>query len=508
MPPTVPTLTPTVAPPRTPPQGTLRVAVTGALPHRDMHRVVSEWATLYGPGPSYGRLMKFSLGAEGAPSLAVQCDLCESWRIVDELTFEFDVDPAAAWQPGENLDPRPVTPQDVVFSMNRLRTPGFPHAVLLDSVAKVEPVSERTVRFSLRFPDPDLPLALASPYAVIMAPGALNRVDARTGRVIGAGPWLFEQGASGQATLKAWDDHPLGTAVQRVEFLLAANQDLTVRLLRLGRADAAHVPNVVWPELEAEGFRSMVVERQGRGVLFGMNSRRAPFDDLGLRQAVLAGLDLQAALDDTFGIGSVGSGVPLLDEAWGLDAEEASLLFGPSAPFTGSEPPPPFTLTVANFGETHVAHGETLAQQLRDAGFDVEVEVVTRAAYLRRVWEERDFDAFVGPMPPTDMPNDFLLGLAHSRGSANVTGGDDELDELIVAIAVELDPATRADLVRSAQRLLIERGYFVMAASSAERWAFDARVEGFVPDMPMGAGDLWSRVGVAVDPEDADSSDR
>ena len=484
------------------------MAVTGALPHRDMHRVVSEWATLYGPGTSYGRLMKFSLGSAGAPSLAVECDLCESWRIVDELTFEFDIDPAAAWQPGENFEPRPVTPQDVVFSMNRLRTPGFPHTVLLDSVDRVEPVGERTVRFRLRFPDPDLPLALASPYAVIMAPGALNRVDARTGRVIGSGPWLFQQGASGQATLTAWDGHPVGTTVERVEFLLAANQDLAVRLLRLGRADAAHVPNAAWPELEAEGFRSVVVERQGRGVLFGMNSRRAPFDDLGLRQAVLAGLDLQAALDETFGIGSVGTGVPLLDGTWRLDAEDASPFFGPSAPFAGPEPAPPFTLTVANFGETHAVHGEALALQLRNAGFDVEAEVVTRAVYLRRVWEERDFDAFVGPMPPTDMPNDFLLGLAHSRGSTNVTGGDNELDELIEAIAVELDPATRADLVRSAQRLLMERGYFVMAASSAERWAFDARVEGFVPDMPMGTGDLWAHVGIAADPEDADASDR
>ena len=32
-----------------PPEGTLRVAVTGAADHRDLHRLVSEWATKHLP---------------------------------------------------------------------------------------------------------------------------------------------------------------------------------------------------------------------------------------------------------------------------------------------------------------------------------------------------------------------------------------------------------------------------------------------------------------------------
>ena len=50
-----PTATPTPldAPTATPPAaGTLRVAVTGAAPDLDLHRVVSEWATLFGPATS------------------------------------------------------------------------------------------------------------------------------------------------------------------------------------------------------------------------------------------------------------------------------------------------------------------------------------------------------------------------------------------------------------------------------------------------------------------------
>ena len=439
--------------------------------------------------------MRFSLGAEGAPALAVECDLCDAWRIVDPLTYDFDVRRDALWQPADGLPQRAVTPQDVVFSLERLRTAGLPHAPLLAAVDGIVPYGERTVRLTLHYPDPDLPLALASPYAVIVNPDALDGVDARTGRVVGAGPWLFERKASGQATLTAWEGAHTPTGVERIEFSIVSRNDLAARLLRQGRADAAHVPNALWPELEAEGLRSAVVERQGRGVLLGLNARRPPFDDDGLRRAVLAALDLQAAIDATFGMGSPGAGLPLLDDTWRLgEGELDALLRGGAGSASGA---PPFTLLVANFGETHAAHGELLAGQLRDAGFDVEVELATRAEYLRRVWQERDFDAFAGPMPPTDTPNAFLLGFAHSEGAANVTGGDPELDALIERFAVELDPAARAELAREAQRRIVEGARFVLAAPLAERWAFSERVLGFTADVPMGAGDLWTRVRLA-----------
>ena len=142
-------------------------------------------------------------------------------------------------------------------------------------------------------------------------------------------------------------------------------------------------------------------------------------------------------------------------------------------------------------------HGRLLAEQLKDAGLDVTVEVLSRAAYLRRVWEERDFDAFVGPMPPTDTPNAFLLGLVHSDGAFNVTGGTTALDVLIEQQASELDDATRAELAREIQLEMLSEALFFMAASAAERWAFSDRVTGFVPQMPMGGGDLWAEVGIA-----------
>ena len=497
-----PTAPPTIDPsPLPPPDGTLRVGVTGAAPHKDMHAMLSEWATLFGPGPSHGRLMRFVLDADGPPTLEVECDLCKSWGFVDDLTAEFRLGPEAVWQPAEGFVSRPVTSQDVAFSMNRLRTHGLPHASLLDSVESVEPVSEDVVRFNLRYPDPDLPIKLASPYAVILTPDSLDGVDIRTSGAPGAGPWLYQRGRTGQVTLSAWDGHTTGTKVESIVFHPASNPGLVTRLLSQGRVDLAQVSESEWPQLEAQGFSSDVVHRSGRGVLFGLNSAQPPFDNRDVRSAAFLALSPHDALREIFGIGSVSTGLPLADGTWAVPPQEVDAVFGNQAQAravlgaVGSQES--VTLIVANFGETHVEHGRLLAEQLEDAGFDVTVEVLSRAAYLRRVWEERDFDAFVGPVPPTDTPNAFLLGLVHSDGAFNVTGGTTALDALIEQQASELDGATRAELAREIQLEILSEALFFMAAGAAERWAFSDRVTGFVPHMPMGAGDLWAQVGVA-----------
>ena len=243
--------------------------------------------------------------------------------------------------------------------------------------------------------------------------------------------------------------------------------------------------------------------RSGRGVIFGLNSARPPFDDKEVRRAAFLAMDPGAALDETFRIGAVSTGLPLAERTWALSGQEIDTAFADPASartkLDASGSQKDFTLVVANFGETYVAHGRLLASQLAEAGFDVEVEVLSRAAYLDRVWVERDYEAFVGPMPPVDTPNAFLLGLAHSGGVSNVTGGTAALDERIERQAVELDGAVRAELAREIQRTILDEAFFFMAASSAERWVFNDRVEGFVPYMPMGAGDLWASIAVVDD---------
>ena len=310
----------------------------------------------------------------------------------------------------------------------------------------------------------------------------------------------LQAGQSGQVDVTAWAGHfreppATGSIVFRPAVSLQVGVDA---LLRVG-VDMTQVTEEQWATLEGQGFGSVVVQRQGRGIAFGLNTRRAPFDDVQVRRAAFLALDPYGALEQSFGIGAVGVGVPGVDPSWLLSRETVAAAFAQpeeaAALFEVTGAGGALTLTVGNFGETYVEHGELLAGQLRDAGFDVTVDVVTRGAYLSRVWTNREYDACVGPRPPTDLPNAFMLALLHSRGGSNVTGiGDAALDALIEAQAVELDPEVRRGLVLRVQEEALEQAAFFVPVISAERWAFSERVEYVPAAMPVGSGDLWRHV--------------
>ena len=125
-------------------------------------------------------------------------------------------------------------------------------------------------------------------------------------------------------------------------------------------------------------------------------------------------------------------------------------------------------------------------------------DVVSRGSYLDRVWERRDYDLFVGPMPPTDTPSAFLLALLHTGGASNVTGaGTAALDVLIESQAAEFDETRRADLVRNIQAAALDGAWFFMAAGLSERWAFNERVLSPPRAFPAGSGDGWKYVALA-----------
>ena len=468
--------------------------------------MVSEWATLFGTGLAYNRLLRFTTGPEVAlPSMAVECDLCASWQVVDPLTYEFRLDPRARWQDVEPVSGRSVTAQDVVFSLERLRTPGWPHASLLDAVDTITAVDGNTVRLKLHYADADLPQKLANPHAVVLAPEVAEAFDLRTGPVIGSGPWVWRPALSGAVEFSANLEYGRsgGPSLSSLMILPVPNQQTGFAALLIGSADVAQVTESQWPSLEGRGLRSVVVQRQGMGLLLAMNTQEPPFDSEEVRRALLLALDPEAGLAEAWeGLGTTGVGVPVVTADWLLEEPVVARYF--AQPQAAAElldsvgkPSVSITLTVANFGPQYVEYGELAAKQLASAGFDVFLQTLSRSQYLTQVWRERRFQVFLGPLPPTATTGSFLLALLHSQGQWNITGYQDELlDGLIEEQAVELDFQVRGQLVRRIQELVLKKGLLFMPVVTAERWAYIPRVTGFYPNFANGDGAFWRMVGV------------
>jgi peptide/nickel transport system substrate-binding protein len=221
-------------------------------------------------------------------------------------------------------DGKPVTADDVVFVFDRILDPdtqtlakGF-FASWLKEVRKID---ARNVELVLKFPFPEglsrLTLAKVMPRHVFGRPGAWD--DAIKGKAIGSGP--YRQTAhhpKSNTTFEAFDGYngPRKPAFRRMNWLTIV--DAAPRVARISGSSAGaqiadNIPYANIGRLESSGLT--VAGGAGMNNLFLMfNTRRKPFDDVRVRQALHYAIDTEKMVE----VALKGHGTPstsFLDES-------------------------------------------------------------------------------------------------------------------------------------------------------------------------------------------------
>ena len=187
----------------------------------DVHQDVQETLTSLGPGIAYSRLLRLQTGPEDMvpqPSLLLECELCESWEMLDPLTYRFQLRKDVLWQKGvlwQGIDPlngRELIAEDVVFSYERQRTPGWPNASLLQAIRTVEAEDRYALKITLvpGFANADFLRSLADGHTKVVPKEAVDAAngDLRNGPVIGSGPWIWDQEGSREEVRSAFVKNP------------------------------------------------------------------------------------------------------------------------------------------------------------------------------------------------------------------------------------------------------------------------------------------------------------
>jgi peptide/nickel transport system substrate-binding protein len=324
---------------------------------------------------------------------------------------------------------------------------------------------------------------------------ALNG-DLKEGPVVGSGPWVWD-GSRGD-TGYFFTDNPRYyedalPGVARLNIQIVADQQTRITAFRVGRIDLMEAPapqvaelREAYPEIGYLQYRE-----PGSGLEIALKSLVPPLDNLQVRKALFNALDPWDAIDTVWGgAGFVSQGMPVADPGWLLPEEEfRDYLADPdssrdlfsSAP---GELPLSFTLTVADYGDTHLEYGQRIAERLEAVGFTVSVKTVNPTDYPQEVWYGGSYDAFVGPIAPMTTPNMYLLTVLHSRGAWNTHSyRDPDLDSLIEEQATSLDPSHRQDLVLDIQRHVMDKAVRFMPVTKVSSWVWLPQVKGFNPNL-------------------------
>lgn len=238
--------------------------------------------------------------------------LAESVEWDPERTFiQFNLNPIAKWSDGE-----PVTADDVIFTFELLRDHGrAPYSSRLNRVEKMEKVSEHSVRFTFNEKsDREFPLILAlSPVLPKHAIDPETFESSGLTPIVGSGPYSIEEVKPGEKIVfKRRDDYWGKSIPSKVGFdnydeiqinyylqdtaLFEAFKKGDVDVYPEGNPgkwqDAYDFPAVKNGEIVKETFKPQTPS----GMLgFVFNTRRAPFDNEKVREALSMAYDFEWA---------------------------------------------------------------------------------------------------------------------------------------------------------------------------------------------------------------------
>ena len=265
------------------------------------------------------------------PDARVVPQLAESWRMIDDRTWEFRLRRGVRFHDGS-----PCTADDVTFTIDRIIQDGAvagrssPRRSLIGAVSAARAIDSHTVHILTTEPFPALVNML--PFIEIVPRAYVQRVGDSwfAEHPVGAGPFAFVEWRKGEhIMLRRFDDYyggspdlpPAGPARVRTLIFRPIPEPATrVASLKANECDLIQgLPPHLIPNIRRDP-RTRLLDCPGtRTFYLGMNVTRPPFDDPRVRRAMNHAVDPAAVADSILqGAATVLAG-PLVPGAIGFD---------------------------------------------------------------------------------------------------------------------------------------------------------------------------------------------
>ncbi|MFF3349715.1 ABC transporter substrate-binding protein [Streptomyces sp. NPDC002779] len=423
-------------------------------------------------------LVKLDADGDAEPALATEWQRSgRSWTFTvrDSVTFHDGTD---------------LTAEAVANSLTRAAT-ASPKPRILDGVDMSVKADGDRVTVTTTEDDPLVPQRLSSPQLAILATKAYK---GKTVNPVGAGTGPFELtkvNGTSSATLDRYDDYWGGKAkAPGIDVRFVPDGTARAAALRSGEADIVEaVPVSQAAVLDQDLITEVPMPRTNTLYL---NTQKGIFKDASLRAAAREAIDARS----------------IVDGVYEGRADVAEGLLGPALPWAAAlrEPveerakagdPAGKTLTIGTFTDRaelpEVA--ATLQQQLREAGFEVKLEI-REYANIESDALAGEFDAFIlsrATVLDSGDPAAYLYSDFGSEGSFNISQLADP------AVDKALQKASSAATGDARRKAIIEAEAAVLATDAAVPMLHERVIQGDAAGVTGAAHDPRERELVTVD---------
>lgn len=429
----------------------------------------------------FSRLLTYQDQARGT----IAADLAQSLpERPDSLTLVFRINPQARWHDLPPLNGRPVTADDVRFSIERQLSGDttFIRAPQWSVVDALEVTSPQTITVRLKQPIAAAHHLFADVASFIVAPElAPNGQEITLERQVGSGPFLWvewnDQRFASVRRNPAWfgsDRRPYLDGISLVQPRTTAEVESGLRTRAL---DVALVSRTLADHLK-QALPQLVEYTVGHSLFFSVRYSLVnhPYNDQRFRNAITWALDRREMVRKFFdGSGGLSPWVSWPVTRWTLPESELTVVPGYRPGDGGREadlrdaraaleafrsektlPEGPLPLFVVDATEAAIGLGSVIRDQLK-AALDLEIRVVPMPlAQLVGLLLSAEAPFAAGPDTGWIDLDDWVYPYFHSAGTRNSFPlRDPDLDALIEKQRFELDEPARREIGFEIQRRIL-----------------------------------------------------
>ena len=279
--------------------GTLRVAVEAEADGLNPAANNFAAANTMMARPVFDSLVVWSDEGRWVPHLA------ESFtKIGDGTSWQMSLRPGVRFHDGSGLDA-----DDVVATFNaQLADPEISLALrtVYPDETPIEKIDEMAVQFNLTVPFAKFPQVLASQLGMILPSEWLARAneDPTLNQMpVGTGPFMIESRIQDEVTVLVrnpdyWAADRTDIYLDRIEFYPTTDGAIAAQRLAAGDLDlmTTNSPEAILALRESEGV-NLIENVQTSEIMLLLNTQRAPFNDIRVRQALTFATDRDAYID-------------------------------------------------------------------------------------------------------------------------------------------------------------------------------------------------------------------
>ncbi len=391
-------------------------------------------------------------------------------------------------------DGTPLGGADVAASLERMRSAGAPRAADYAPITDVSVAGDNRVTITLAAPAPALLATLASGWSAILPAAAIARAHDFAAHPLGTGPFVFDTWVVGNSIIFSKNENYWQRGAPHlagVTFHIITENVIRVQGILNGSIDVVDIvdPSDL-PGLREHPGAAVAEDLSSLAMVVAMNTRRAPLNNVRVREALNAAVDKQEILDRAYG-----GGVPIntfmdYGDPYYPDIPDkythnpASVAEAKSVIAASGAGANPLTMVLPQNFEPHVRAGEIYQQQLAAVGITVNLKLVDWPTWIDQVYLNSNYDLTVightGHLDPSPRFDEIAY-----------TGWENpRFASLTAAGAAEVDPATRTQVYADALAILADEVPFIFVGTNYRYIVTGSSVSGVVVDSKLDSFDF------------------